>query len=74
VKKTAVKVFEFWSTAEFFLARDKHDAVQMWRVGSKLIALEPDEPREVAPAELVHGLTVAEWQRIGQSGMIARRG
>lgn len=72
--KVCVQVYEFASTGELFLAESKHDAVQMWRVGTRAIGLERGEPRELCdPLEVVEGLTVQQWQRIGQRGLIERR-
>lgn len=65
--------WEFNSTAEVFLASTAHEAVQMWRAGEpRPIALEPNEPRELQNHEVVQGITIAEWRRLGQSGIIDR--
>jgi hypothetical protein len=71
--KIAVRAFGF-STGEVFLATSPDDAVQMWRVGSCVIGLERDEPHELEPGEIVEGISVAEWRKIGQRGLIERRG
>lgn len=68
-----MKAFAF-NTGEVFLAASKHDAVQMWRVGTRVIALEPDEPRALRPRDVVHGITVREWCRLEVGGLIDRMG
>jgi len=71
--KIAVRAFGF-TTGEVFLATSPDDAVQMWRVGVRLISLDRDEPRELEPGEIVEGISVAEWRKLGQRGLIERRG
>lgn len=66
--------WEFHTSGEIFLAETAHDAVQMWRAGYRgLLSLEPGEPRELPNHEVVQGITIGQWRRLGQRGIVDRR-
>lgn len=71
---TYFHAFEFNSTREVFLAESAHEAVQMWRAGFRgPLALAPNEPRELDNAEVIQGITVAQWRSLGQRGIVDRK-
>lgn len=65
--------WEFNSTGEVFLAESADEAVQMWRAGYRgPLPLDANEPRELPNSEIVQGITIAQWRRLGQRGIVDR--
>jgi hypothetical protein len=69
-----MRAWDFHSTDEVFLAPSAHEAVQMWRAGYRgVLALEPTDPRELDDSEVIQGITIAQWRRLGQRGIVDRK-